>query len=476
MESKTTVVIACDTFPPDINGAARFAERLAAGLARRDHDVHIFAPASDSIQTSQLEVHDGAAIMVHRLPSSKVPSHKTLRAIKPFGLSMRLGKLLDEIKPDAVHIQSHLMMGRFLVGESKKRGIRTLATNHTMPENIIKYSVLIPTFLEPIAMKLAWRDAGRILRKMDRVTTPTKRAADLLERETGIKDVLAISCGIDASRFGTKTKTTNTEPRVLFVGRLDYEKRVDVLLRAIAEISSEVDVFLEIIGDGAERNNLERLAKQLGISSRVQFSGHVGEFDLPLAYERATVFAMPSIAELQSIATMEAMATGRPVIAADAMALPHLVHHEDNGYLYQPEDVSELAMRLKQVLTAPQEELDRLSENSLHLIQAHDISTTLNIFEDLYLGIGDLSPTTEDNRAEYMEPIGRLSASLRDRVEAFQHRATELRGRMDELRYGVRGRIEDAREDFKEQLEEFREDLSRRARKITGRDKNDDES
>lgn len=475
MESKTKVVIACDTFPPDINGAARFAERLAAGLARRDHEVHIIAPAPDGSQFSQIETHDGAELMVHRMPSYAVPSHKSARVMRPWGLDAKLGRLLDQIKPDAVHIQSHLMIGRHLVKESKKRGIRTLATNHTMPENIIKYSVLVPAIFEPMAMKIAWRDTAKVLRKMDRVTTPTRRAAELLERETGIRDVLAISCGIDASRFATRIKTTNTNPRVLFVGRLDYEKKVDVLLRAIAEISVDIDVQLEIIGDGAEARSLKKLAEELGIGNRVQFSGHVTEIELPLAYERATVFAMPSIAELQSIATMEAMATGRPIIAADAMALPHLVHHEDNGYLYEPEDVSELAMRLRQVLSASQEELDRLSENSLHLIQSHDISTTLNIFEDLYLGIGGVSPTTEDNRAEYMEPIGRLSASLRERVRAFQNRAHELRERMDEIRYGVRDRFDDARGDIKEQLGEFRQDLSRRARKITKRDKPQDD-
>lgn len=475
MESKTRVVIACDTFPPDINGAARFAERLAAGLARRDHEVHIIAPAPDGSQFSGVEIHDGAELMVHRMPSYAVFSHKSARVMRPLGLDAKLGALLDEIKPDAVHIQSHLMIGRHLVKESKKRGIRTIATNHTMPENIIKYSVLVPAIFEPMAMKIAWRDTAKVLRKMDRVTTPTRRAAELLERETGIRDVLAISCGIDASRFATRTKTSNALPKVLFVGRLDYEKKVDVLLRAVAEISSDIDVKLEIIGDGAEARSLKKLAQELGISDRVQFSGHVTEIELPLAYERATVFAMPSIAELQSIATMEAMATGRPIIAADAMALPHLVHHEDNGYLYEPEDVGELAMRLRQVLTASQEELDRLSENSLHLIQSHDISTTLNIFEDLYLGIGDVSPTTEDNRAEYMEPIGRLSSSLRERVKSFQNRAHELRERMDEIRYGVRGRFDDARGDFRDQLGEFRQDFSRRARKITRRDKPQDD-
>ncbi|MDR9363175.1 MAG: glycosyltransferase [Microbacteriaceae bacterium] len=474
MENKLRVLLACDTFGPDVNGAARFAERLAAGLARRGHDLHIVAPAVKGLSGTNKEIHDGAELTVHRFPSIQMRKELSVRMMKPFGLKGKLGRLLDELEPDAVHIQSHLMVGRLLVGESKKRGIMTIATNHTMPENLIRYSVRLPKFLERPIMKFGWWDTGRVLKKMDKVTTPTRRAADILERESGISDVLAISCGIDASRFINKTPTSNTEPRVLFVGRLDYEKRLDILLRAIQQISSEVDVQLDIVGNGGERDNLKILSKELQIEDRVNFLGFVTEEELPKTYERTTVFAMPSIAELQSIATMEAMASGRPVIAADAMALPHLVHSGDNGYLYQPEDATELAGRLREVLTADEQELERLSENSLHLIQAHDITNTLNIFENLYQGIGEFSPTTEDNLEGYSQPIGRLSESLRERVDSFRESASELRGRMDDIRYGLRERLSEAREDIKEQFDGVKEDFNKARERFSRSSDKDD--
>ncbi len=473
MENKLRVLLACDTFGPDVNGAARFAERLAAGLARRGHDLHIIAPAVQGLTGTNIEVHDGAELTVHRFPSYQVRKELSVRMMKPFGLKRKLGQLLDQLQPDAVHIQSHLLVGRLLVDESKKRGIKTIATNHTMPENLIRYSVRAPEFLERPIMKFGWWDTGRVLKKMDKVTTPTRRAADILERESGISDVLAISCGIDASRFINNTPTSNENPRVLFVGRLDYEKRLDILIRAIHALSQDIDVQLEIVGNGGEREGLEELANKLGIADRVHFLGFVSEEELPRAYERATVFAMPSIAELQSIATMEAMASGRPVIAANAMALPHLVHSGDNGYLYEPEDVEELTARLRDVLTADSEELERMSENSLHLIQAHDITNTLNIFENLYQGIGEFSPTTEDNLEVYDEPIGRLSENLRERLNAFRSSASELRGRMDEIRYGLRERLTEARDDIKEQFDGVREDLNKARERFRSGDKDD---
>lgn len=468
MTKPLKVVLACDTFAPDINGAARFAERLAGGLVRNGNEVHIIAPAFDSSEGPRIEEHDGVNMIVHRLRSHRVPQHKTLRWPEPWGMTRKIGKILDDVEPIAVHIQSHLMVGRFANTAARRRNIKVLATNHIMPENLIKYS-LLPKFLHGWAMKVVWADAGRILRKMDAVTTPTKRAAELLEKAAGVTGVLAISCGIDASRFANDSAVQNKNPIALFLGRLDDEKRVDVLLRAVASLSEHSNLRVELVGDGGERERLKKLAQSLGISDRVTFLGHVTDEELPGIYERATVFVMPSIAELQSIATMEAMASGRPVIGADAMALPHLVHDGDNGYLFPPNDVEALADRLKRILTADQTELNRLSENSLHLIQAHDINRTVKIFEDLYLGVGEESPTTDDNKPSYMAPIGRLNESVRSKLVEWRSDALALRGRAESLRQEARERLVEMRQEVRGQLADLRKEIQRQAKKLRRR-------
>lgn len=460
------VVIACDTFPPDINGASRFAERLAAGLVRAGNEVHVLAPAHNKTFGSFTEVHDGSAMTVHRLKSYRVIQHKTLRYVWPFTLKKRADRLLSEIKPDAVHINSHMIVGRFVMKSAQDLGIRVIATNHIMPENLIKYSLIIPRWAERWVMNLAWKDAGRVLRKADVVTTPTRRAADLLEKASGLSGVLAISCGIEASKFANSTPTSNKDPRILFLGRLDYEKHIHNLLKAVATLPKNLNVKVEIVGDGGEREYLEDLARDLGISKNVEFRGHITDEELPKAYERATLFAMPSIAELQSIATMEAMASGRPVVAADAMALPHLVHDGDNGYLFPPDDVAAFADRLLRVLTASQEELDRLSENSLHLIQSHDIATTIKIFEGLYRGDTQESEESADNLATYSLPIGQLSKRVSRSIMLARKRSAELRARAEEARAELRERAEEAREEVREKIEEVRDDVMFAAKRI----------
>jgi glycosyltransferase involved in cell wall biosynthesis len=466
MSDRLKVVIACDTFSPDINGAARFAERLAGGLVRNGHEIHVIAPSFDKSEGPRIEIHDGVEMNVHRLKSYKLPQHKTLRMPSPFGMTGKVRQVLRTVNPDAIHIQSHMVVGRFTIRAAKGLRAKLIATNHIMPENLIKYS-LLPKFLHKTAMNILWRDAGRILKKMDALTTPTRRAADLLESAAKVGGVLAISCGIDASRFANKTPTQNKQPVALFLGRLDDEKRINVLLEAAAMLQDHSNLVIELVGDGGERQNLQTLATKLGIAHRVRFLGHVTDEQLPGIYERSTVFVMPSIAELQSIATMEAMASGRPVIGADAMALPHLVHDGDNGYLFKPNDASDLAEKLRLVLEADEEELQRLSENSLHLIQSHDIKRTLSIFEDLYRGEGDSEPTTLDNEPSYFLPIGRLPQSVRERLADWREDGLALRARADRLRSEARGRLGEAKERLDEVRAEAREQYNELKTEVT---------
>ncbi len=93
----------------------------------------------------------------------------------------------------------------------------------------------------------------------------------------------------------------------MFVGRVTGEKQIDKLIRAFALLDPSLDARLEIVGGGELEDELKRLAVSLEVADRVQFDSYVSTEFLRDALTRATVFAMPSIAELQSIATMEAL-------------------------------------------------------------------------------------------------------------------------------------------------------------------------
>lgn len=387
------ILIGADTFVPDVNGAAKFTSRLAAGLVGRGHEVFIEAPAFGPKHGRFVEEHDGAQMIVHRVYSWRWFPHDWLRFILPWRSQAHAARILDEVKPDVVHIQSHIVVGRGLARQASRRGIRIIATNHFMPENLLQHT-LVPEFLHKTAVRLAWEDAARTFHLCEAITTPTRKGAEFLEAATDLKGVHAISCGINASEY-TASFEKKTENRILFVGRVTGEKHIDVLIKAVAKLDPALDVKLDIVGGGDLMNQLKKLAVDVGIAERTTFTGYVSDEDLKAAYTRATVFAIPSIAELQSIATMEAMSSGLPIVAANAMALPHLVHPGENGYLFEPEDIEDLVARLTTVLTASDVELTRMKRNSLRLIAPHDIERTLTTFERLYRGEAVIDPVTE---------------------------------------------------------------------------------
>jgi glycosyltransferase involved in cell wall biosynthesis len=306
-------------------------------------------------------------------------------------------RIVREVKPDAIHFQSHIVVGRGLATSAVKHGIELVGTNHTMPENILQHVAILPKFTLDWLAAIQWRSARKWFEKADAITTPTRRAADFFERGTGLTGVHAISCGIDTS-FYTPDFSPRTDNVIVFLGRLDEEKYIHEAIEALVRLQ-DLDAKLVIIGDGEVRPKLEARARELGVADRVRFTGRISDEQLRRELTHASVFAMPSRAELQSISTMEALASALPVVAADAMALPHLVHPGVNGYLYEPGDVEAFAGHLRTILTADPDELDRLRRGALHTVEAHDIQRTLDIFEALYRGEEVVDPDTEGELA-----------------------------------------------------------------------------
>ncbi|WP_246169587.1 glycosyltransferase [Actinotalea subterranea] len=384
------ILVGAETYPPDVNGAARFAGRLAAGLAARGHDVHVVAPSPTG--RPGVEVHDG--VTVHRVTSRRYGPLEALRICMPWEAARETAQIMAEVDPDVVHTNGHLVVGRGVVNAAHRQGRPLVATNHLMPENVVGY-LPFPRVMRDAIGRWMWRDLGRVYGRAQVVTAPTPRAVDLLTERAGLTEAFAVSNGIDTDQYQLRTRTPGLEPTLLFVGRLDPEKRVDELLRAVAMLPPGVPARLEVVGDGAKRAEWTALAGTLGIADRVVFRGRITDDELLQAYSDADVFCMPGVAELQSLVTLEAMAAGLPVVAADAMALPHLVRPGVNGELYEPGDVGELADCLTVLLMDPGLR-ERCGAASRELVAVHAIDATLGMFETVYDKVLDRQPVSAD--------------------------------------------------------------------------------
>jgi 1,2-diacylglycerol 3-alpha-glucosyltransferase len=380
-----TVLIAADTYPPHINGAAQFGYRLAKGMTGRGHNVHVLACRADNGK-SFTEFRSEAT--VHRLRSHGVPTHEYFRICFPWEIKREISLLFDRIKPDVVHIQSHYMIGEHVLYEADKRGIRIVATNHFMPENLNPF-LPFPQWFKNIIGKISWKDMGKVMGRADVVTTPTPLAAKAMHQHAFLRKVLPLSNGIDSAAYELQPGEhiePHAQPTVMFAGRLAEEKHVDVLIEAISKTPPELNVHLEIVGGGEVRSSLENLVQRLGLGDRVRFLGLASDEDLRNAYIKADLFCMPGTAELQSLVTLEAMSASTPVVLADAMALPHLVRDGENGYLFTPNDSDDLAKKITMILELPADQRAAMGQVSRQMVEPHSIEGTLQTFEDLYRG------------------------------------------------------------------------------------------
>lgn len=378
-----TIFIAADTYPPDINGAAVSTHRLAQGLKARGHDVHVIA-ARSSRGPSLTAQEDG--ITVHRLRSHAVPTHPTLRICLPWQIKGEVRRIFKATAPNVAHVQCHYMVGEAVVNEAVRNGIRLIATNHFMPENMNPFLPFPEWFLRIVARN-SWRDMDRVLGKADVITTPTSKSAETMYRHGFSRTVVPVSNGIAAERYelasGEEIQKPD-HPIILFVGRLAQEKNVDQLLDAFARLPDDLDARVEIVGVGELMPTLELQAKQLGISDRVSFLGFASEENLRLAYLRAALFAMPGTADLQSLVSLEAMSASKPLVLANALALPHLVDEGVNGFLFTPGDTREFADKIEHILRLPVADREAMGSASRAMVESHSFSATISILENIY--------------------------------------------------------------------------------------------
>jgi glycosyltransferase involved in cell wall biosynthesis len=122
------------------------------------------------------------------------------------------------------------------------------------------------------------------------------------------------------------------------------------------------------------------------LSDHVTFTGRVTDEDLANLHKVGTVFCMPSPAELQSIAMLEAMASGQPVVAVDAGPLKELCQDKRNGYLCEQDNDKEIAVALTKIISDP-DLRKSMSKESLAIAGTHDLQKTLKRFEEIYTSL-----------------------------------------------------------------------------------------
>jgi len=145
-----------------------------------------------------------------------------------------------------------------------------------------------------------------------------------------------------------KSESYNGSPVVLFVGRLQKRKRVDLLMHACSALPESLQPCLRIVGDGPVREDLERLASR--VYPKAQFAGPRHGTELDPFYREADLFVLPGTGGL---AIQQAMANGLPVVVAEADGTQEDLVRPENGWCVSPGDVVELTITLANALSNP---------------------------------------------------------------------------------------------------------------------------
>ena len=381
------ILIVSQTYAPDANGQAVFTTRLAEGLSKAGHHVLVLLP---SYNLHAGEKTSKGVQLVYLPAISLKPWYPEVRFV--ITTTGKVARLMRDFQPDLVHIQDHYLLSWIALRAAKRQGIPVAGTNHFLPENILD-NLPLPWVPKRLGTSLLWYSWRLVFNRLEVITTPTPTAARILSEQKVSPPILPISCGVDLNQFHPrphldkrlwrgKFGIASDVPVFIYVGRVDHEKRLDVFLHAAAKLLSH-DFQIVIVGKGLHLKELRQLSQTLGLGERTVFTGYLPQADLPLVLNSADVFVMPSEAELQSIATLEAMASGLPVIAADKWALRELVKDGRNGFLFSVGDVDSLAQTMARMLSC-KDDWQTMGKRSREIAGKHDFSRTVKRYLEVY--------------------------------------------------------------------------------------------
>ncbi|MDP2727064.1 MAG: glycosyltransferase [Dehalococcoidia bacterium] len=206
---------------------------------------------------------------------------------------------------------------------------------------------------------------------------------------------VTIPNGIDLSRFTPSQDSSSYRRRwgldlgakiIGCVARLSPEKGLVYLLRSLPFIlDSHPEAFLMVVGEGSQRSELEDLARDLGLSERVLFTGHSNE--VPDLISTMDVVVLPSLWEGQPLTILEAWAMEKPVVATAVRGTQHLVENGKTGILVPPRDPQALASAVVELLDDPKRGL-LLGKTGRHLVEDRfDLDRTCREVAELYFSL-----------------------------------------------------------------------------------------
>jgi len=350
------IVIIPNVFWPHYGGVVTATHNVCKHLAADGHIVSVVVHRS-SPDLSAHELRDGYDVYRIRLSCR---SKLGRLWVFPSAL-IRMFLLFRSLRPDIVHVQIlHI------------NTLYPLLLSYVMPYRLVLRAGGNDIHRFPVDSKLmkfillwGFRRAHQIQFNSQNLL---QDAAPFLKHTRG--EVVIVGDGADPDELRTTESHLRPSGRsyVFAAGRLEHKKGFDLLIDAFAEVHRRrPDLELVIAGDGEDMPMLKRRVMERGLAGSIFLVGALGREALASFFRGATLFVLPSRIEPVGIVTMEAMSTGKPVVATRVGGVPEIVEHGRSGWLVEPEERS-LSEGMLSVLADPGL-MDRMSQAGMNRVR-----------------------------------------------------------------------------------------------------------
>ncbi len=372
-----------ETFLPQVNGVVVSQCNINKALLKRGHEINVFTTGKGDEKMDGYSVYRFKARPFKPYPEYMfmLPDHYAWNVMKSKSL-------------DIIHSRTPAPLGvvaKRLAQRIEKPIVGTFDTPITDYVHYIPlFGSLWPTkyFIEGAARKWMEKYYGWC----DAVTAPSETTKQKMLK-WGFKDnIQVVSNGIDTEKYNPKKTNPdlkkkicpNGEKLILYVGRVTKEKRVYELLKITKILEKKIKFKLLILGDGPDLINLRSIVRQLGLQDKIIMpGGYMPQEKLPEYYASADIFLTASTVETQGIVLLESLASGLPVVGANAEAIPEAIKDGKNGFLFDPEK-PEKAADLAENLLKDENLRKKLSKNCPGSVKEHSIESVAVKLEWIY--------------------------------------------------------------------------------------------
>lgn len=381
------ILYVTDTYLPETNGVVTSLNNLAKAMQTNGHEVHIIAPENQAHKTSKLPL----VAKTTFIPSIQAPFYKDTRLSLPFDAKML--RAINDFKPDVVHAFSCLSLGWGVSMVAKMMSVPIVISFHTFfmePEYLKKLGFKNnPTMIQNIL----WNLSISMLNSFDAIHTPARFSRGVLSERGLLQYVSVIPNIADTEQMigasPDKLQSMNAKygaenHKYLFVGRLEHEKSVDVLIKAFYHLTkrSKNSVLL-LVGDGSQKQNLKKLITKYSIEDKVFFLGNMTQSELFESglYEISTAFVTASTSEIQPISILEAMYYGLPIICTKSKGTGEILEH--NGLGFEEGDYKKMA-ELMTLVQSVDKRLEESKKSKKAFEHVYGPKSTIEKYEQWY--------------------------------------------------------------------------------------------